>query len=60
MISLKDDVKQSTTGKEYSTPKVKVYTTPKLTEFGDLRDVSKGTYAYSLEEGVYQEMNPPS
>ncbi|MEM1153589.1 MAG: hypothetical protein AAGI44_05575 [Pseudomonadota bacterium] len=36
------------------------YTTPRLTRFGDLRDLSKGTVAYSLEEGLYQEMNPPS
>lgn len=60
MSSNNDDVGQSTSGKEYSTPKVKVYTTPKLTEFGDLRDVSKGGYAYNFEEGAYQEMNPPS
>jgi len=60
MDSNKDDVEQVTLGKEYSTPKVRKYTTPRLTQFGDLRDVSKGTLAYSLEEGVYQEMNPPS
>ena len=60
MASRKDDAGQGTSGKEYSTPKVKVYTTPKLTEFGDLRDVSKGTVAYSFEEGFYREMNPTS
>ena len=60
MNSRKDDVEQVTLGKEYSTPKVREYTTPKLTEFGDLRDVSKGTVAYSFEEGFYREMNPPS
>lgn len=60
MDSNKDDVEQVTLGKEYSTPKVRRYTTPRLTQFGDLRDVSKGQYAYSLEEGAYEEMNPPS
>ena len=60
MDSRKDDAAQETSGKEYSTPKVKVYTTPKLTEFGDLRDVSKGAVAYQYEEGAYMEMNPPS
>jgi hypothetical protein len=60
MASSKDDDGQSTSGKEYSTPKVRTYTTPKLTEYGDLRDVSKGTIAYSFEEGFYREMNPPS
>ena len=60
MASSKDDVEQVTLGKEYSTPEVRRYTTPRLTQFGDLRDVSKGGYAYNFEEGVYQEMNPPS
>ena len=60
MDSRKDDVEQVTLGKEYSTPKVRRYTTPRLTQFGDLRDVSKGGYAVMYEEGFYQEMNPPS
>ena len=38
----------------------KLYGTPKITRYGDLRDLSKGTLAYSDEEGAYQEMNPPS
>lgn len=39
---------------------LKAYSTPLLKEYGDIRHVSKGTVAYSLEEGAYQEMNPPS
>jgi len=40
--------------------KKKSYTPPKLKQYGDLRDLSKGQIAYSAEEGPYQEMNPRS
>ena len=47
--------------KSYETPKLtKSYGTPTLTKYGDLRDLSKGQYAFSMVEGTYQEMNPPS
>lgn len=47
--------------KSYGTPKLtKSYGTPTLTKYGDLRDLSKGQYAFSMVEGTYQEMNPPS
>lgn len=54
-----DDDAQSAYGSAYATPRLKTYTTPTLTQFGDLRDVSKGTLAYMFDEGFYQEMNPP-
>lgn len=38
----------------------KRYLQPKLKQYGDLRDLLKGQVAYSLQEGAYQEMNPPS
>lgn len=46
--------------KSYSSPALKKYGTPRMQNYGDLRDLSKGMLAYSLEEGPYMEMNPPS
>ena len=55
-MSKRDELKKQ--GKSYETPHLKKYSSPKLTSFGDLRDVSKGQAAYSAEEGAYQEFAP--
>ncbi len=36
------------------------YHTPELKQYGDLRELSKGQYAFSIAEGIYEEMIPPT
>ena len=47
---------------EHSTAKSsgkRPYRTPELRHYGDVRDLSKGTAAYSNVEGAYQTMTIP-
>lgn len=52
------DIQEDGDGREVR--RRKEYSSPAVKQFGDLRALSKGTLAYSAEEGAYQEMNPPS
>ncbi len=38
----------------------KKYHSPKFIEYGDLRDLSKGQWAYTYKEGVYQDFKSTS